>query len=231
MNLSEFQTNYFFRTFETIFKSSQIRKAEKNSKQTILKENPKNSQNLQNRFKMPFVRGVAPIRRSLDYLKSGPIVFKERVKVLTVNYNDYEQYKTYKKDHPHHQGAKEFVFWTLPQLQYKNENLQIATFKNMTPSPFITCYLDDGKKVIFDIDNQTKDEIIQRLKKTLGKTEKTLAEEALALQKKDNPANFGYFTDRYCLCAESGQVPCPGFIRLPNSYRGKIVFGEEEEEY
>ena len=113
---------------------------------------------------MPFLRGVAPIRRSTEFLKACPIQFKERVKVITVNYNDYEQNRTYKKEHPHHQGAKEFVFWTLPQLQYKNPKLQIATFKNMTPSPFITCYLDDGKKVMFDVDGHSKDEIIERLK-------------------------------------------------------------------
>ena len=179
---------------------------------------------------MPFVRGVTPIRRSLDYLKASPIEFKERVKILTVNYNEYERNRTYKKKHPHHEGAKEFVFWTLPQLQYKNPNLQIATFKNMTPSPFITCYLDDGKKVMFDVDGQSKDDIISRLKKTLGKSEKVLAEEALAREMKNNPANFGMGCDRYCLCAESGQVPCPGFMRLPDSWRGKIVFGEEEEQ-
>lgn len=32
------------------------------------------------------------------------------------------------------------MFWYLPQLQYKNSNVQIVTFKNITPSPFIKCY-------------------------------------------------------------------------------------------
>jgi len=32
------------------------------------------------------------------------------------------------------------VFWHLPQLQYKNPTVQIVTFRNMTPSPFIKCY-------------------------------------------------------------------------------------------
>lgn len=35
---------------------------------------------------------------------------------------------------------RDFVFWYLPQLQYKNPNVQIVTFKNITPSPFIKCY-------------------------------------------------------------------------------------------
>ena len=34
------------------------------------------------------------------------------------------------------------------QVQYKNPDVQIATFTNITPTPFISCYLEDGKKVI-----------------------------------------------------------------------------------
>ena len=37
---------------------------------------------------MPFHRGVVPIRRTLKFLESGTIVFKDRVKVLTINYNE-----------------------------------------------------------------------------------------------------------------------------------------------
>lgn len=33
----------------------------------------------------------------------------------------------------------------------------------MTPSPFITCFLDKGEKVIFDVDGQTSYEIASRL--------------------------------------------------------------------
>ena len=36
---------------------------------------------------MPFKRGVAPVRRTLKYLEGSPIVFKDKVKVLLVNYN------------------------------------------------------------------------------------------------------------------------------------------------
>ena len=62
----------------------------------------------------------------------------------------------------HHKGAAEFVFWNLPQVQYRNPNVQIATFKNMTPSPFVTAYLEGGEKVIFDVDCHTNQEIIDR---------------------------------------------------------------------
>ena len=37
---------------------------------------------------MPFKRGVAPIRRTIKYLESGPLVFKDRVKIVTVNFSE-----------------------------------------------------------------------------------------------------------------------------------------------
>ena len=128
------------------------------------------------------------------------------------------------------EGVRDFVFWALPQIQYKNEHLQVATFKNMTPSPFITCFLDSGRKILFDVDGQSRDEIVQRLNKTLGKTEETLRQEAIEAEKKDNPANFGLNCEKFCICAVPGQVPCPSFMPLPNHWRGKIRNAAEEEE-
>ena len=81
---------------------------------------------------MPFMKGVAPIRRTIEYLKNSPLVLKDRVKIFSVNYNTTGE---------NHEGARQFVFWHLPQIQYKNPNIQILTFKNLTPSPFIRCYL------------------------------------------------------------------------------------------
>lgn len=176
------------------------------------------------------MRGVAPIRRTAKYLADSPVIFKNNVKIMVINYNEPVKHLTRKTSYPNHEGIKEFVFWTLPKIQYKNENMQIVTLKNMTPSPFITCYMRDGSKVIFDIDNQSKDTIIERLNKTLGKTEETLAEEAFEAQKKDNPANFGYKCRQYCMCSIPGQVHCPGFMPLPKKWRGKIVFGDQADE-
>lgn len=81
---------------------------------------------------MPFMRGPAPIRRTIEYLERNKLVLKDRVKIFSINYNTHGE---------NHEGARQFVFWHLPQLQYKNPNIQIATFKNLTPSPFIRCYL------------------------------------------------------------------------------------------
>ena len=48
------------------------------------------------------------------------------------------------KAHKSHKGAQDFVFWDVPRIQFRNPDLQIVAYKNMTPSPFITCFLEDG---------------------------------------------------------------------------------------
>lgn len=77
------------------------------------------------------MKGREPVRRTLQYLSSGRLVLKDKIKIFSLNYNTYGK---------HHEGARAFLFWTIPQLQYKNPNVQIVTLKNMTPSPFIRCY-------------------------------------------------------------------------------------------
>jgi small subunit ribosomal protein S25 len=43
------------------------------------------------------MKGKAPIRRTLKYLKAGSLVLKERIKIFCVNYNDFGE---------HHKGAR-----------------------------------------------------------------------------------------------------------------------------
>ena len=110
---------------------------------------------------MPFKLGIQPIRRSIKYLEKSGLVFKDRVKIMSLYYSEdeYEQLKSqrnhaqqpwfHRREHfikggPHHVGMQDFVFWNLPQVQYKNPEVQIVTFKNLLPSPSIICYLDDG---------------------------------------------------------------------------------------
>ncbi|CAL4212775.1 unnamed protein product [Meganyctiphanes norvegica] len=164
---------------------------------------------------MPFMKGRAPIRRTLQYLEGSKLALKEQVKVFSVNYNIYGD---------HHAGARDFVFWHLPQLQYKNPGVQMATFKNMTPTPFIRIYLDDGEEVLVDIDSKSRTEIFEHIKKIICKTESQLAEEAQ--EKEQNPANFGWGCNRQCICEIPGQVPCPGVVPLPKTMRGKYLRGE-----
>uniref|UniRef100_A0A8C6BI78 Small ribosomal subunit protein mS25 n=1 Tax=Monodon monoceros TaxID=40151 RepID=A0A8C6BI78_MONMO len=78
------------------------------------------------------MKGRFPILRTLQYLGQGDIVFKESVKVMTVNYNTHGELG---------EGARKFVFFNIPQIQYKNPWVQIMMFKNMTPTPFLRFYL------------------------------------------------------------------------------------------
>lgn len=108
---------------------------------------------------MPFMKGRAPIRRTLEYLNAGKLVLKDKIKIFSVAYNITGQNNT---------GATEFVFWYLPQIQYRNPHVQVATLKNLTPSPFVKCYFDDGRKILVDIDNKSKEDILEHLIRTVG---------------------------------------------------------------
>nr|CAG4645183.1 EOG090X0FQ5 [Leptodora kindtii] len=169
---------------------------------------------------MPFMKGAAPIRRTLQYLESSNLVLRDRIQIFSVNYNTTGE---------NHEGARQFVFWNLPQLQYKNPAIQVATFKNMTPSPFIQCFLDDGDQILLDIDWKTKEEIIQRVKRITCKTDEILHLEKQTASMTDNPANFGAKCGRHCMCEIPGQVPCPAVVPLPRSWRGKFKFQKPDE--
>ncbi|XP_014356605.2 probable 28S ribosomal protein S25, mitochondrial [Papilio machaon] len=163
---------------------------------------------------MPFMKGRAPIRRTLNYLNAGKLVFKDKIRIFSVAYNIYGQ---------NNNGAKDFVFWYLPQIQYKNPDVQVVTMKNLTPSPFIKCYFEDGRRILVDVDNKSKEDILDHLLNTVGKSKEVLEAEATAAEKKDNPANFGVGCERACICEIYGQVPCPGVVPLPKSMRGKYL--------
>ncbi|GAB0090195.1 Probable 28S ribosomal protein S25, mitochondrial [Sergentomyia squamirostris] len=168
---------------------------------------------------MPFMKGRAPVRRTIQYLTAGKLVFKKQVKIFSINYNTFGE---------HHKGARDYVFWDLPQLQYKNPNVQIVSLKNMTPSPFIRCYFENGKDIIIDIDSKSKDEINSHLIEVLGKSKEILEEEARLAEKKDNPANFGYGCVKPCICGIPGQIPCPGVVPLPHHMRGKYKYQQKD---
>ncbi|XP_048643118.1 28S ribosomal protein S25, mitochondrial isoform X1 [Marmota marmota marmota] len=110
------------------------------------------------------MKGRFPIRRTLQYLAQGTVVFKDSVKVMTVNYNTHGELG---------EGARKFVFFNIPQIQYKNPWVQIMMFKNMTPTPFLRFYLDSGEQVLVDVETKTNKEIVEHVRKILGKSEVT----------------------------------------------------------
>ncbi|XP_015591752.1 probable 28S ribosomal protein S25, mitochondrial [Cephus cinctus] len=167
---------------------------------------------------MPFMIGRNPARRTLEYLKSGRLFLKDSIQIFSINYNIFGD---------HHQGAKSFVYWYLPQVQYNNPNVQVITFKNLTPTPFVRCFYDNGKEMLIDIDSKTKEEILEHLIHVVGKSKELLAKEKIDFEKKDNPANFGVDCERNCICIIPGQLPCPGTVPLPNHMRGKYKFAKD----
>ncbi|XP_003926215.1 small ribosomal subunit protein mS25 [Saimiri boliviensis] len=160
------------------------------------------------------MKGRFPIRRTLQYLNQGNVVFKDSVKVMTVNYNTRGELG---------EGARKFVFFNIPQIQYKNPWVQIMMFKNMTPSPFLRFYLDTGEQVLVDVETKSNKEIMEHIRKILGKTEETLREEEEEKKQRSHPANFGprKYCLRECICEVEGQVPCPSLVPLPKEMTGK----------
>ncbi|XP_006160738.1 28S ribosomal protein S25, mitochondrial isoform X2 [Tupaia chinensis] len=128
------------------------------------------------------MKGRFPIRRTLQYLSQGDVVFKDSVKVMTVNYNTHG---------PLGEGARKFVFFNIPQIQYKNPWVQIMMFKNMTPSPFLRFYLDTGEQVLVDVETKSNKEIVEHVRRILGKDKETLRREEQERQQLAHPANFG----------------------------------------
>ncbi|XP_012587609.1 PREDICTED: 28S ribosomal protein S25, mitochondrial, partial [Condylura cristata] len=119
--------------------------------------------------------------------------------------------------------CRKFVFFNIPQIQYKNPWVQIMMFKNMTPSPFLRFYLDTGEQVLVDVETKSNKEIVEHIRKILGKNEETLHREELEKKRLSHPGNFGprKYCLRECMCEVEGQVPCPGRLPLPKEMTGK----------
>lgn len=163
---------------------------------------------------MPFMKGTAPVRRTKEFLNAGKLIFRPQIRIMTINYNI---------DQKASEGAYEFLFWHLPQIKFKNKNLQILKFKNMTPTPFIQLLFIDGKKELVDVYGRSRREIHNHLLETFCIPEKIDPEE------EKNPGLFGLNCGRWCICEVSGQVPCPGFVPLPKEMRGKFIYGKTQE--
>jgi len=162
--------------------------------------------------------GKSPIRRTLRYLEAGKLFLNDKIQIMSINYNPKGA---------HHHGIREFVYWYLPQVQYKNPNVQMLTLKNMTPSPFIRFIYESGEQMLVDCDNKSHEVILKHLIQVVGKSDKVRALERQLAEIKVNPANFGRSCARPCICVVSGQVPCPGVVPLPNHMRGKFKYAKD----
>ncbi|CAL8127337.1 unnamed protein product [Orchesella dallaii] len=168
---------------------------------------------------MTFMKGVHPIRRTLQHLNNKRLVLKPFIQIFQVQY---------KNGVPSHRGAADFAHWHLSQLQYKNPDVQVITYRGLTPTPFIRVFFSSGRELLMDVDRQTKDDIYNRVVTTLCKTEKELEEAQKKSEVAENPAHFGYGCKRHCICEIPGQIPCPAVIPLPYHMRGRYRFGFAE---
>jgi small subunit ribosomal protein S25 len=168
---------------------------------------------------MPFKKGPAAWRRTLDYLKSGQLIFREKVKVCSINYHETE---------PESDGLRRFIFWNLAQIQYKNPDVQCVQFKNIVKTPFISFHtLSDNNQVdTIHVNCYKKNEyeILDYCIKLVGKTKEEIEQEAQV-----NVANFGEGCSRHCICMVDGQIACPRTKDLPHFMRGKYYFHKKEE--
>ncbi|XP_014210299.1 probable 28S ribosomal protein S25, mitochondrial [Copidosoma floridanum] len=167
---------------------------------------------------MPFMIGREPVRRTIKYLEAGSLVLKDAIQIFSINYNTHGIASS---------GIRNFIFWHLPQLMFKNPDVQIVTIKNRTPTPFVWCFYDNGKRMLVDVDSKNKDEILDHLIKVVGKSKEVLKKEAIAKEKKDNPANFGVGCEKNCACIIPGQLPCPAVVPLPFHMRGKTYLNKD----
>lgn len=174
--------------------------------------------------------GPAPIRRTLPYLQNGKFIAKDPIKVMEVHYSLHgRRYQTREeKRADYYNGLREFYFWEMPRIQYKNPHLQIVRILDKMPTPFIRFWLDNGEDILIDCFNQGHQEILKRVIRVAGKSDERLKlEETIrrGVIGEDNPALFGYNRERFCACEVPGQHPCPGVIRTPRFDQLEIDVG------
>ncbi|XP_012512343.1 PREDICTED: 28S ribosomal protein S25, mitochondrial [Propithecus coquereli] len=143
--------------------------------------------------------GRFPVRRTLRYLSQGDVVFKDAVKVMTVNYNSRGE---------RGEGASPRRPRALSLGPCSARRLPLA---------------DSGEQVLVDVETKSNAEIVQHIRKILGKSEDALRKEERQKQQLAHPANFGprKYCLRECMCQVEGQVPCPGLVPLPRDMTGK----------
>lgn len=163
---------------------------------------------------MPYLIGRDAVRRTIKYLEQGRLIFRKNVKVMTVCFNAKGDY---------YQGARDFVYWNLCQVMYKNPDVQVLQYKDKFPSSFVRCWLDTGEDVIMDAFGKSNKEILDHLIKVLGQPQSEKDERKTATDSKKGICNFGSGCLRHCICEIPGQFPCPCVVQIPKHMTGKYI--------
>ncbi|BFZ16159.1 hypothetical protein BsWGS_19198 [Bradybaena similaris] len=114
-------------------------------------------------------------------------------------------------------------------MQYTNPQVQTCFF-NMTPYPCIQLFLDNGSKLVMDVDCQDKETIYKQVKKIFCKSA-ILKSESLAQGKIEQLSRLRHVCCHECICEIPGQVLCTRFLVPPKELPGKYKFlGKDAEE-
>lgn len=162
---------------------------------------------------MPFMHGNMPLRRTFFFLSQGKIKFRDNVSIFSMGFHRLPT--------DEQKGARDFVYWHWAQLQFHNPSVQLVKHVDTVITPFAKAYLNDGREVLFDLENLTKEDIEKQLVDTLGKTELVRKREDLEAIAKVNPASFGSKCKRQCMCEIQGQHPCTSLLYAPKYLTGK----------
>jgi len=66
---------------------------------------------------MPFLKeGAQGIIYTKKYLEAGRLIFRDYVKIFTMNHIPESEISD---------GANKFLIWKIPQIQFKNPNIQV----------------------------------------------------------------------------------------------------------
>ncbi|ESO09140.1 hypothetical protein HELRODRAFT_110043 [Helobdella robusta] len=168
---------------------------------------------------MPFMHSRGAVARTIEYLRKGEIFLEPHIKIIMFAFN-YDQ-KT-KSSPPRHTGLYNFIYWHLPQLQFKNPDVQMITLNKITPLPWIKTYYENDSSLLIDCDGRSREDIYNHVKRVLGMKQKDIASEEIEkeIERNRRVACFGEESDRHCICELPGQVPCPGWQPLPKELTG-----------
>uniref|UniRef100_A0A915ER07 Uncharacterized protein n=1 Tax=Ditylenchus dipsaci TaxID=166011 RepID=A0A915ER07_9BILA len=147
---------------------------------------------------MPFMRGAMPLRRTIFHLQQGKILFRNDVAVFVVGYRNKKGLTLEQR------GASEFLIKRL----------------DLQSTPYALAFLNSGEEVLFDLESKTKDEIVDIIQGTLGKTSLVNKIEFLEKMRENNVAEFGDKCSRHCMCEVQGQQPCTALITAPDYMKG-----------